>query len=516
MPQNDLQVIDEAVKRRLLTKKQAELIREEMSMFPGEAAGNLMLRRMYVTEGQLRELNDALGGDAGGSSEPVGSDQDATIRVASAAPAAPKMPLSVAELRRQQGGLPAQPVAAAQQPAVAPPPQRQPPTVPARPAAAAAPAAAAPAPAPAPAARPAATGGNSQIPTTLPGLLRLARHWNASDLHISVGRPPFVRLGGQLRYLETDALTSEGAEELVFSCLTPEQVVTARENQQLDFALEIPKVGRHRCNLFKQRLGWDGAFRIIRANVPTLEELGLPPILKVLTEYNQGMVLVTGSSGAGKSTTAAALVDLVNSTRRDHIITVEDPVEFVMQAKLCQMTQREVGRHTESFAKALRAALREDPDIIMIGELRDFETVSIAISAAETGHLVFGTLPTSSAARTVARLVDFYPIAQQSQVSTMVAESLRGVITQNLVPRKDGTGQALALEILMVTPGVSQQIKEGKTQMITSLIQSGKRYGMMLMDDSLMKLYKDGIITGRDAYKRANNKIGFEPFKEET
>ncbi|MBI1289892.1 PilT/PilU family type 4a pilus ATPase [bacterium] len=348
------------------------------------------------------------------------------------------------------------------------------------------------------------------MPKNLAGFLRLARHWGASDLHLSVGRPPFVRIHGTVRYMEMEPLTPERAKELNFSALTPEQAAEATELQQLDFALEIPGVGRHRCNVFKQRLGWDGAYRIVSAGIPTIEQLGLPPAVKMFTEYHQGLVMITGSGGAGKTTTAAALLDIVNGHRPDHIITVEDPIEYVLSPKKCQVTQREVGRHTQSFGNALRAALREDPDIILVGEMRDKETTAISISASETGHLVFSTMNTSSAARTVARIVDFYPVTQQAQVLTMVAESLRGVITQQLVPRKDGRGAALAPELLVNVSGVAQQIKEGKTHMISSMIQSGKKYGMVLMDESLMNLVNGGIISGREAYKRAANKIGFE------
>ncbi|MCC6546169.1 PilT/PilU family type 4a pilus ATPase [Candidatus Sumerlaeota bacterium] len=352
-------------------------------------------------------------------------------------------------------------------------------------------------------------------PKTLVGFLRLARHWGCSDLHLSVGRPPFVRLNGQIRYMETDVLTAERSEELNFSALTAEQRALALADQQLDFALEIPGVGRHRCNIFRQRLGWDGSYRIVRGAIPTLEELGLPPVLRRFTEYQQGLVMVTGPSNSGKTTTCAALLEIVNSSRHDHIITVEEPVEFILPPKNCQVTQREVGRHTNSFATALRAALREDPDIILVGEMRDLETTSIAISAAETGHLVFGTLHTGSAIRTVARIVDVYPVSQQQQVSVMVAESLRGVITQQLIPRRDGNGLALALEILVNTSGVAMQIKEAKTHLIPSLMQSGKRQGMMIMEESLAALHKAGLITGREAYRRANNKQPFEAIKDE-
>jgi twitching motility protein PilT len=310
-------------------------------------------------------------------------------------------------------------------------------------------------------------------------------------------------------------LTAEETENINFSALTDEQIERARADLQLDFALELRGIGRYRCNIFHQRLGWDGSYRIIPNQVPTIEQLGLPPTVKLFTEYHQGLVMITGASGSGKTSTAYALLDLVNQRRKDHIITVEDPVEYILPPKQCQVMQREVGRHTRTFGAALRAALREDPDIILVGELRDYETTSIAISAAETGHLVFGTLGTSSAARTVARIVDAYPASQQEQVCTMVAESLRGVITQLLLPRKDNRGRVLAYEILVNTSGIAQQIKDGKSHLITSLIQNGKRQGMVLMDESLRRLHAEGLISGRTAYRYADNKTAFEPIKDQ-
>jgi twitching motility protein PilT len=379
------------------------------------------------------------------------------------------------------------------------------------PAAAAAPVAAAPPSPPPPPPPPAAP---AQMPKTLLGMLAMARSWGASDLHISSGRPPFVRIAGQIRFIDDmGVLTPERAEELNFSALTDRQREFVLEAQAIDFSLDHPRAGRFRCNVFRQRLGWDGAYRIIRSTIPTMEELGLPPVCKTLTEYHQGMVLVTGGSGSGKTTTCAAMLNYVNHHRDDHIITVEDPIEYLHRPAKCQVTLREVGRHTESFAKALRAALREDPDIILVGELRDRETISIAISAAETGHLVFGSLHTSSAARTVARILDVFPPAQQQQICIMVSESIRGIIAQQLVPRKDGTGLVGAFEVLLGTTGVAQLIREGKTYQLTNQMQSGKRLGMRTMEDSLRELYDQGLITGMEAWLRADNKEPFEAIK---
>lgn len=476
--QIDLQLLDLAFKNRLLTRKQADMVREELNNNPAETAANQILRRHYVTEEQLSDLLHQLGVDDSAEQTFRGVMPDPQT-----APAGRQLSVGSLPRRAEPSSEPVDPAVHAPTPTPVTAPEPQPP--------------------------PAA------IPRTLVGLLRLARHWGCSDLHISVGRPPYVRLHGQIRYMETDPLTPEQAEAINFSGLTEEQQKVARDRMQIDFALEIPKVGRHRCSVFHQRTGWDGVYRLVPAEVPTLEQLGLPGSLRIFTEYTQGLVMVTGPGGSGKTSTVAAMLDVVNANRTDHIITVEDPIEYLLEPKQCQVTQREVGRHTNSFAAALRAALREDPDIIFIGELRDLETTSIAISAAETGHLVFSTLHTGSAMRTVARIVDVYPVTQQAQVCTMVAESLRGVICQQLIPRRDGNGRAMALEVLVNTTGVSQQIKEGKTHMLTSLIQAGKKSGMMLMEDSLLRLHTEGLISGREAYRRATNKQPFERIKDD-
>ncbi|MBI5154989.1 PilT/PilU family type 4a pilus ATPase [Candidatus Poribacteria bacterium] len=380
---------------------------------------------------------------------------------------------------------------------------------------AARPAPAAPPPAPAAVIRPVTASADTQSsPKGLKHLLRMARHWGCSDLHVSAGRPPFVRLNGELRYMEMEPLSPEQAEDINFSMLAIEQRKIARETLNLDFALTIPKLGRHRCNIFKQRLGWDGSYRIVPAEVPTIESLKLPPVLKMLTEFHQGMVLVTGPGRSGKTATLAALLDFVNSERQSHIITVEDPIEHVHAPKKCQVTQREIGPHSESFAMALRAALREDPDIILVGEMRDYETISIAITASETGHLVLGTLHTGSAARTISRILDVYPSNQQAQIATMISESLRGVVSQQLIPRLDGQGLILALEILIVTQAVGALIRDGKTHQLATVMQSGRRQGMQTMDDALMELVQSKQIAGEEAFMRAENKAAFEMFAQ--
>jgi len=277
------------------------------------------------------------------------------------------------------------------------------------------------------------------------------------------------------------------------------------ERGDADFAY-ANDVGRYRTSVVRQRLGVDLVFRIINTKVRTMDELGLPEHLKLLTRYQNGLILVTGSVGSGKSTTLASLVEQVNIERREHIITLEDPIEYVLEPKGCHITQREVHTHTRSFAAALRGALREDPDVIMVGEMRDLETISLAITAAETGHLVLGTLHTGNASRTLDRLLDVFPPDQQEQIRIMVSESLRGVVSQQLIPRADGKGRVLALEILTNTPAVANVIREAKTYMLPGIIQTGKKQGMQLMDDALAELYNRGLIIGEEALARAEQK----------
>jgi twitching motility protein PilT len=272
-----------------------------------------------------------------------------------------------------------------------------------------------------------------------------------------------------------------------------------------DFAYENEHA-RYRVSVVRQRLGVEIVFRVINTYVRTMDDLGLPQQLKLLTRYQNGLILVTGSVGTGKSTTLAALVQQINNERHDHIISLEDPIEYVIHSKICQVSQREVFTHTESFATALRAALREDPDVIMVGEMRDLETISLAITASETGHLVLATLHTSNASRTLDRLLDVFPSDQQEQVRVMVSESLRGVISHQLVPKADGTGRVLALEILTNTPAVANVIREAKTYMLPGIIQTGKKQGMCLMDDALIDFYDRGLISAEEAYARADQK----------
>jgi twitching motility protein PilT len=331
----------------------------------------------------------------------------------------------------------------------------------------------------------------------------------ASDIHLSAGTPPFYRLHGNLVVSDMPPLTAEQAQRIVLGFMNDQQQQHFLRNHDLDFSFDDPSIGRFRANALEQFRGADIIFRYIPPRIPTLAELGLPESLARLTEYHQGLVLVTGSAGCGKSTTAAALIDLVNASRKDHIITVEDPVEYLHKSKGCNVTMRQVPNHTKSFAAALKGALREDPDVIMIGDMRDLETVSLAIRAAETGHLVIGTLQTKSAARTVDRVVDVFPADQQGQIRTMLAESLRGVITQQLVPRADGKGRVVALELLYVNLAVANLIRDSKTFQLPSLMQVGKKMGQKLMDHSLLELFQAGTITKETALRYAENPKAF-------
>src|SRR2546421_1040373 len=337
--------------------------------------------------------------------------------------------------------------------------------------------------------------------------LAVAQQAGASDVHLGVNAPPVWRLHGTLRPIWPDAprFKAEQTQKLAETFLNDVQRVLVKERGDADFAYANSR-GRYRASVVRQRLGTDIVFRIINTKVRTMDELGLPEPLKLLTRYQNGLILVTGSVGSGKSTTLASLVEQVNIERREHIITLEDPIEYVFEPKGCHITQREVHTHTQSFAAALRGSLREDPDVIMVGEMRDLETISLAITASETGHLVMGTLHTGNASRTLDRVLDVFPVDQQEQIRIMVSESLRGVISQQLIPRADGKGRVLALEILTNTPADANVIREAKTYMLPGIIQTGKKQGMQLMDDALVDLCSRGLISADEAYARAEQK----------
>jgi twitching motility protein PilT len=337
--------------------------------------------------------------------------------------------------------------------------------------------------------------------------LEVGQKAGASDVHLGVAAPPIWRVHGTLLPMWPDAPVLTGEQTVALAEAFMPEVYKAELNERgdSDFAYEN-EYARYRVSVVRQRLGVEIVFRVINAHVRTLDELGLPEHLKLLTRYQNGLILVTGSVGTGKSTTLAAMVQHINVERHDHIITLEDPIEYVIHSKNCHVSQREIFTHTESFATALRAALREDPDVIMVGEMRDLETISLAITAAETGHLVLATLHTATASRTLDRLLDVFPPEQQEHIRVMVAESLRGVISHQLIPKKDGTGRVLALEILTNSPAVANVIRENKTFMLPGIIQTGKKQGMRLMDDALIDLYQRGLISAEEAYARADQK----------
>ncbi len=337
--------------------------------------------------------------------------------------------------------------------------------------------------------------------------LAVGQQAGASDIHLGVNAPPLWRLHGTLQPIWPDAprLTSADTLALAEGFLADTHKTLLNERGDADFAYANSS-GRFRTSVVRQRLGVDLVFRIINTNVRTMDELGLPAHLKLLTRYQNGLILVTGSVGSGKSTTLASLVEQINIERREHIITLEDPIEYVFEPKGCHITQREVHTHTRSFAAALRGALREDPDVIMVGEMRDLETISLAITASETGHLVLGTLHTGNASRTLDRLLDVFPEDQQEQIRIMVSESLRGVISQQLIPKIDNQGRVLALETLTNTPAVANVIREAKTYMLPGIIQTGKKQGMQLMDDALVDLAGRGLISAEEAHARAEQK----------
>jgi twitching motility protein PilT len=336
-----------------------------------------------------------------------------------------------------------------------------------------------------------------------------------SDLHLTTGAPPLMRLHGEMKAFPFRELTAANMETLLHEIMVDEWKEDFGERMDLDFAYEIPGVSRFRVNVFQQRKGMGAVFRTIPTEILTADRLGLPDAVRNFARLSKGLVLVTGPTGSGKSTTLAALIDLINETRRDHILTIEDPIEFTHPNKKCLVNQREVGTNTRSFAAALRAALREDPDVILVGEMRDRETIELGITAAETGHLVFGTLHTNSAPKTVDRIIDVFPADQQSQIRSMLAESLKGVVAQVLLKRKGGKGRIAAQEIMVGTSALSNLIRENKIHQIPSIIQTGRKDGMQLLDQHIMDHLMAGTIDAREAYARAHNKQIFAPHLEE-
>jgi len=340
---------------------------------------------------------------------------------------------------------------------------------------------------------------------------KLMHEQGASDLHLVSGQQPAIRIRGDMERVKYHVLENDELRGMLYEIAPEHKVKQFEETGDVDFGYEVPNLARYRANFFQQKNGVAAVFREIPSAIMSAEQLGLPPVITKLATLPRGLVLVTGPTGSGKSTTLAAIIDEANRNRKDHIITIEDPIEFVHQSKGCIINQREVGFHTKTFASALRGALREDPDIILVGEMRDLETIALAIEAASTGHLVFGTLHTTSAAKTVDRVIEVFPASQQAQVRSTLADGIRAVISQTLFRRVDKTGRCAALEIMIATPAVRNLIRESKTFQIPSAIQTGKKYGMQSLDDAIMNLLQRAWIGPDEAYIKANDKQKFRP-----
>ena len=344
-------------------------------------------------------------------------------------------------------------------------------------------------------------------------LLQFAYQQNASDLHISAGEPPIIRVDGDIKRIKAPPLTGEQTHAMIYDIMNDGQRRSFEEKSDIDFAMQMGEIARFRVNVFRQQRGLGAVFRKIPTKILSLEELAMPPILKDVSRREKGLVLVTGPTGSGKSTTLAAMVDLINSELEGHILTVEDPVEFVHKPKKCLVNQREVGPHTQSFSNALRAALREDPDIILVGEMRDLETIQLALTAAETGHLVFGTLHTSSAPKTVDRIIDVFPPTQQAQVRAMFSESIQAIITQTLC-KKVGGGRVAAMEVLMGTTAVRNLIREGKIHQIPGVMQTSQNVGMQTTEMALRDLVARNLISRETAIEKTGDANMFKELDE--
>lgn len=344
---------------------------------------------------------------------------------------------------------------------------------------------------------------------------KLMNDQGASDLHLISGSQPILRVHGDMERVKYKVMENDELKALLYEICPENKIKVFEETGDIDFGYEVPNLARYRCNYFQQKWGIGSVFREIPSEILTAEQLGLPSVLNKLAMLHKGMVLVTGPTGSGKSTTLAAMIDYVNRNKKSHILTVEDPIEFVHKSQGCVVNHREVGLHTQSFKAALRGALREDPDIILVGEMRDLETIELALEAASTGHLVFGTLHTQSAAKTVDRIIDVFPANQQAQIRTTLSESLKGVIAQNLFKRIDKKGRIAVLEILVVTPATSNLIREGKTFQIPSVIQTGKKYGMQSLDDAILEALQAKKISPEDAYDKSVVKERFVQYLKE-
>jgi twitching motility protein PilT len=337
-------------------------------------------------------------------------------------------------------------------------------------------------------------------------ILRLAVKQGASDVHLVIGKPPMARILGELLDLPGfEPITAEESKRLIYSILYEEQKQRFEEHLELDCSFAVANLARFRVNVLMQRAGVEAVLRIISSKIPDPESLHLVPSILEFANLPRGLVLVTGPTGSGKSTTLACLIDIINSSRRQHILTIEDPIEFVYDHKKCVVRQREVGQSTRTFSDALKHALRQDPDVILVGEMRDLETISLAITAAETGHLCFATLHTTDAAQTVDRIIDVFPPHQQQQVRVQLSTVLKGVVCQTLIPKREGEGRVAAREIMVVTPAIANLIREGKTHMIYNAIETGAKFGMVSLDKSLADLVNDGYITFEEALAKSSN-----------
>ncbi len=341
---------------------------------------------------------------------------------------------------------------------------------------------------------------------------KLMHEQGASDLHLAAGSQPVLRIRGEMERVRYKVLENEDLKRMLYEIAPEDKVKVFEETGDVDFAYSIPNLARYRANFFRQENGVGAVFREIPSRIMTAKELGLPEVIEKLALLPRGMVLVTGPTGSGKSTTLAAMVDHANKVRKDHIITIEDPIEFLHTHQSCMVNQREVGVHTKTFGAALRGALREDPDIVLVGEMRDLETISLALEAAETGHLVLGTLHTSGAAKTVDRIINVFPHEQQNQIRTSLSEGLRAVVSQTLFKRIDVKGRVAALEVMIATPAVRHLIRETKTFQINSSIQTGRKFGMQSLDDHILELLNKQIIDPDDAYSKCQDKSKFRPF----
>ena len=341
---------------------------------------------------------------------------------------------------------------------------------------------------------------------------KLMNDEGASDLHMVADQQPVLRIRGDMERVKFKKMDNEELKAMLYEICPEDKIKIFEESGDLDFGYEIPGLARYRCNFFQQKYGIGAVFREIPSDIMTCEQLGLPKVIGRLAHLPKGLVLVTGPTGSGKSTTLAAIVDEANKTRKDHILTIEDPIEFVHRSQNCVVNHREVGTHTRGFSEALRGALREDPDIIMVGEMRDLETISLAMEAAMTGHLVFGTLHTLNAMKTVDRVIEIFPATQQGQVRSTLADALKAVVSQTLFKRVDVKGRCAALEILIATPAVRNLIREGKTYQILSAMQTGKKYGMQTMDDAILSYLEKKMISSDDAYSNATEKAKFLKF----